>query len=70
MLESRFTKLWNESEAFKSKWEAVLQTFELPLGAFADEHPAFDPADLAVIRFVFDRKSAHVVALDRIGFAH
>ena len=70
VLRSRFTKLWKEDDSYANDWEAVLQTFELPLGAFADAQPDFFPADLAVVRFVFDQSSRHVVALDRVGFAH
>ncbi len=48
--------------------EMVFQHFEFPLADFAAANPAFDPADLAEVRFVFDRTSAGVIALDDVGF--
>ncbi|MCP4658177.1 MAG: hypothetical protein GY856_22425 [bacterium] len=69
VLESRFTKLPTESFAYGKKWEPTLQTFELPLGRFADELPGFDPSTLKTIRFVFDRTPEGVIILDEIGFA-
>jgi dienelactone hydrolase len=68
-LRSRFTKLKNESELYGADWEPVLQTFELPLAAFAAEKPGFEPARLAEIRFVFDRSPEGLVLLDDVGFA-
>jgi len=47
--------------------EAVFQTFTFRLGDFAVDNPAFDPATLAEIMFVFDRTTAGVVILDEIG---
>ncbi|HYU35420.1 MAG TPA: hypothetical protein VEW48_24980 [Thermoanaerobaculia bacterium] len=68
-LESRFTKLPDESDLYGDAWEPVLQTFELPLRAFAAAKPGFDPAALREIRFVFDRRPEGVVILDDVGFA-
>jgi len=48
--------------------EAVLQHFEFPLGDFVAANPAFDPAHLALVRFLFDRTEAGVVVLDNVGF--
>ena len=48
--------------------EVVFQHFEFPLAAFIAANPAFDPAGLTQVRFVFDRTPVGVVALDDIGF--
>ena len=48
--------------------EVVFQTFEFPLADFAAENPAFDPATLREIHFLFDRSPAGVVILDEVGF--
>jgi dienelactone hydrolase len=48
--------------------EPFLQTFELPLAAFQSENLAFDPANLAVVRFVFNLTPAGAVYLDDLGF--
>jgi dienelactone hydrolase len=68
-LESRFTKFPDESDTYGDAWEPVMQTFELPLQAFADAKPGFDPAALREVRFVFDRSPEGVVILDDVGFA-
>jgi hypothetical protein len=61
-LRSRFTKLWDEEDLYGKDWEPALQTFELPLGAFAAAAPT-------AIRLVFDRSPEGVVILDEVGFA-
>ncbi len=48
--------------------ELVFTNFELPLAAFVKANPAFDPRRLRQVRFVFDRTSKGVVALDDVGF--
>lgn len=48
--------------------EPVFQSFEFPLADFVGADPAFDPASLTTVRFVFDRTPAGVVVLDDIGF--
>ena len=48
--------------------EPVLQGYELPLEAFVEVNPDFDPTALASIRFVFDRTEEGVVILDHLGF--
>lgn len=68
-LESRFTRFPDESGIYGDAWEPVMQTFELPLKAFADAKPGFDPAALREVRFVFDRSPEGVVILDDVGFA-
>ena len=47
--------------------EPVYQTFEFRLADFAMTNPAFDPAALADVRFVFDRTLSGVVILDEIA---
>lgn len=68
-LDSDFTKLADEAELYGDAWEPVLQTFELPLAAFAEARPGFDPAAVRAVRFVFDRSPEGVVILDDLGFA-
>ena len=48
--------------------EVVFQHFECPLAVFVAANPAFDPAGMAQVRFVFDRTRVGVVALDDVGF--
>ncbi|MGD1994206.1 MAG: MFS transporter, partial [Anaerolineae bacterium] len=48
--------------------EAVLQHFEFPLADFVTANPAFDPARLAQVRFVFDRTRSGSIVLDNVGF--
>jgi predicted dienelactone hydrolase len=48
--------------------EPIFQSFEFPLAAFVEADPAFDPASLASVRFIFDRTPSGVVVLDDIGF--
>ena len=67
-LSSKFTRT-SYSESRYKKDEPNLQTFELPLSAFAAAVPAFQPQNLTKIRFVFDRSEKGVIVLDRIGFA-
>ena len=68
-LEVKFTRSKLLEKRYKSAVEPVLQAFELPLAAFAAAEPAFRPAELAKIRFVFDRAPKGVIILDRVGFA-
>jgi hypothetical protein len=49
--------------------EIVLRRFSLPLRAFAAANPRLDLRRLREIRFVFDRSSRGVIALDDVGFA-
>ena len=48
--------------------EIVFQVFDLPLAAFAEVNPLFDPAELRTVRFVFDRTRRGVIVLDDVGF--
>ncbi|MBN2004838.1 MAG: MFS transporter [Anaerolineae bacterium] len=52
----------------QSASEIVFQNFEFPLADFVEVAPAFDPAGLVAVRFVFDRTEAGVVVLDDFGF--
>jgi dienelactone hydrolase len=50
------------------KSELVFQVFDLPLAAFGEVNPLFDPAGLRAVRFVFDRTRRGVIVLDDVGF--
>lgn len=65
-LRAHFTKLGDEKEMYGDDWEPILQTFELPLAAFA---PGLHPAGIREIRFVFDRSPEGVLLLDDLGIA-
>ena len=47
--------------------ERVLQTYEVPLAEFVNVDPAFDPAELAAIRFVVDRSSPGALWVTEVG---
>ncbi len=53
----------------KRDYEQVPQTYELPLSEFTTACPAFDPSQLSIIRFVFDRTESGEILLGRIGIA-
>lgn len=57
-----------EEARYVRESETVLQTFRLPLSAFAAANPAFDPSTLQIIRFQFNQSQAGEIYLDRIGF--
>ena len=67
VLKSRMTKFSSEESIFSKRAEPVLQSFAVPLAAFARADPRFDPNQLSAIRFVFDRSPKGVVALDDVG---
>jgi hypothetical protein len=48
--------------------EAILQDYVILLAAVREIEPAFDPARIQTIRFVFDRTLTGSVLLDDIGF--
>jgi dienelactone hydrolase len=56
--------------SFDVAWPAeyVLQTYDLPLGAFAAAAPGFDPAHIAAIELAFDGPQGGAVFVDTIGF--
>ncbi|MBV9787166.1 MAG: MFS transporter, partial [Chloroflexi bacterium] len=49
--------------------DPIPQTFSFPLGDFAAANPAFDPATLTSIAFVFDGTPAGTILLDNVGVA-
>lgn len=71
VLKVQFTK-WGywERTRYKSHTEPVLQTFEIPLSAFVQANPSFNPARLKTIEFRFDRTKSGVVILDQVGFTN
>ncbi len=52
---------------FEPASEVVFRSFELPLADFVRVNPAFDPEQLAIVRWMFDRSPAGTVALDDVG---
>ncbi len=68
-LDVRLTKLdFTENLLISRPAENVLQTIEIPLAAFAEDNPDFEPGDLTQIRFRFDRTDEGAVLIDRVGF--
>ena len=59
-----------EKDRFREPYELVLQTYPMPLAAFHAVAPSFDPAQLRVIRLVFDRTPAGEVVMDDVGLAN
>lgn len=49
-------------------YERVLQTYTLPLTAFQQANPAWQPDQIQAIRFRFDGIAAGAVYLDQVGF--
>jgi dienelactone hydrolase len=66
---SRFSKIPNEADSYGQAYEPTLQTFELPLQAFAAENPDFEPSRLKTIRFIFCQEREGVVIMDNLGFS-
>jgi dienelactone hydrolase len=66
---ARWTKLAALDRAgFGEDAEVHLQTYTLPLSAFAGAGAEIDPSDLRTIRFRFDRSPSGVIVLDDLGF--
>lgn len=66
---TRFTKApWLAGFASGGPVEQVLQTYEVPLSLFAGSNSRFNPAQLAAIRFNFDRTASGFIMFDNIGF--
>lgn len=64
-----------EGNLGKARWmspfptsEVVLQHFEFSLKDFVAANPAFRPAELSQVRFVFNRTKKGVVVMDDVGF--
>jgi hypothetical protein len=53
---------------FPTLAEPVMQTYVLPLEAFARANTSFDPASIRSVRLVFDRVRAGAIMLDDVGF--
>ncbi len=58
-----------EDARFANRWELILQHFSIPLGDFAAQNPAFDPASLSAVSLVFDQSDAGTVVVDDVGLA-
>ena len=69
MIKSKFLKIKDESSRYGKAYEPTLQLFELPLLAFMEKEPRFDPAGLKSIRLLFDLGREGVIILDRVGFS-
>ena len=67
-LDSRFSKLGDESDWYGKSWEPALQTFDLPLAAFLEAEPSFDVTDLSEIRLVFDKTEKGTILIDDVGW--
>jgi hypothetical protein len=68
VLESQFLKLKMANKRYGSKYEITLQDFALPLEAFIEANPEFDPQRLRFIDFIFDQTQEGTVVIDRLGF--
>ncbi len=68
VLPSRFSKVDAiEDDRYGKEPEPIFQTYSMPLAAFADAAPGFDPAALAEVRLVFDRSPVGVIIVDDVG---
>jgi hypothetical protein len=66
-LKVRFTKLeWLDNLFFEKSSEPVFQTITIPLSAFAQK--GLDAGRLKMIRLRFDRTTAGVILLSKVGF--
>jgi hypothetical protein len=69
-LASRFSKLDTiEEQSYGTQPEPIFQTYSVPLAAFAEAAPGFDPAAVAEVRLVFDRSPEGVIIVDDIGLS-
>ena len=68
-LKVRTSKMGFLESALIEPAEVVLQTYELPLAAFARADARFNPARLKTITLRFDRTRSGEIALDRVGFS-
>lgn len=67
-LRIRFTKLGFLEGMLVNPVEPVLQTYELPLAAFTEVQPGFNPAAINQITLKFGDSPRGTIALDDIGF--
>lgn len=67
-LKTRFTKLeFLDKEMIGDAWEVQLQTYHLPLAAFADKNPKFDLQAIQTVSLLFDQTPYGVLVLDELG---
>jgi len=68
-IRSQMTK-WSawEKKRFKRDSEPILQSVRVPLTAFEDHEPTFEPSRITQVRFVFNRSPFGAVILDNVGF--
>ncbi len=59
--------LWNESK-MNTLSEPVLQSFRIPMAAFMDDNPRFEPDRIVEIGFHFDQVNEGDIWLDNLGF--
>ncbi len=69
VLKAEFLKLKSQNKRYGGDYEVTLQDFRLPLKAFVDKNPDFDPKKLKKISFLFDQQPEGMVVIDRIGFS-
>jgi dienelactone hydrolase len=58
-----------DKTAFPTLSEPVMQTYVLPLSAYARANSSFDPSSLRTIRLVFDRARVGTILLDDVGLS-
>ena len=58
-----------EDARFANPWELILQHFSIPLGDFAADNRAFEPATLRAVALIFDGSEAGTVVVDDVGLA-
>ena len=69
VFKAKFLKLKSQNKRYGGDYEVTLQDFRLPLKAFVDKNPDFDPGKLKEISFIFNQQPEGVVVIDRIGFS-
>lgn len=67
-LKAKFLRYGPWEKFYGSSSEPVLQTVEIPMLRFMEVNGQFDPSQIELIRFRFDRSSAGVIILDEVGF--
>ncbi len=67
-LKVRFMKLaLMDKMGYKNASEPIFQTVDVPLAAFSEHNPHFDPTKLTSLRLRFDRTTARVIIISGIG---
>jgi dienelactone hydrolase len=67
-LDAKFTKSPLTEQMYSSPSQPVLQTIEVPMTRFVELNRRFNPAQIASVRFLFDRSPSGVIILDELGF--